>query len=39
MFVQVAIEVLGRQDGSPEELAAVLAPIWESALFGHPDQD
>jgi AcrR family transcriptional regulator len=39
MYVPVALEVLGRQDGSPEELASILAPIWESVLFGHRGQD
>lgn len=39
MFVPVALEVLGRQDGSPEEFASIVAPIWESVLFGHRGQD
>jgi hypothetical protein len=34
MGERLALEVLGRRDGSPEEYAAVLAPIWESVLFG-----
>jgi hypothetical protein len=38
MGEQVALEVLGRRDGSPEEYASILAPIWESVLFGHEGQ-
>lgn len=39
MVVPVALEVLGRQDGSPEEFASIVAPIWESVLFGHRSED
>jgi AcrR family transcriptional regulator len=38
MGEQVALEVLGRRDGSPEEYASILSPIWESVLFGHGGQ-
>jgi AcrR family transcriptional regulator len=38
MGEQVALEVLGRRDGSPEEYASILAPIWEAVLFGHVGQ-
>lgn len=38
MVIQVALEVLGRRDGSPEEYASIVAPIWESVLFGHVGQ-
>jgi AcrR family transcriptional regulator len=38
MGEQVALEVLGRRDGSPEEYASILAPIWEAVLFGHAGQ-
>jgi putative effector of murein hydrolase LrgA (UPF0299 family) len=38
MFVPVALEVLGLQNGSPEEFASIVAPIWESILFGHDGQ-
>lgn len=34
MGIQLALEVLGRQDGRPEEYAAILTPIWEAVLFG-----
>lgn len=37
MGEQVALEVLGRQDGQPEQYAAILTPIWEAVLFGHID--
>ena len=39
MGEQVALEVLGRRGGSPEEYAAILSPIWEAVLFGHADHD
>jgi AcrR family transcriptional regulator len=39
MGERLALEVLGRRDGSPEEYALILAPIWESVLFGHAGQD
>jgi AcrR family transcriptional regulator len=35
MGEQVALEVLGRRGGSPEEYASILSPIWEAVLFGH----
>lgn len=34
MSVNLALEILGRQDGTPEQYAEVLAPIWETVLFG-----
>ena len=34
MGEQVALEILGRQDGTPEQYAQVIAPIWEAVLFG-----
>ena len=34
MAEQVALEVLGRHDGTPEQYAQIIAPIWESVLFG-----
>ena len=34
MAEQVALEILGRQDGSPEQYAQIIGPIWESVLFG-----
>jgi len=34
MSEQLALEVLGRQDGEPEQYAAILTPIWETVLFG-----
>lgn len=37
MGEQVALEVLGRLDGQPEQYAAILTPIWEAVLFGHSD--
>jgi AcrR family transcriptional regulator len=39
MGEQVALEVLGRRGGSPEEYATILAPIWEAVLFGHAGHD
>lgn len=38
MGERAALEILGRRDGSPEEYASILSPIWESVLFGHADQ-
>lgn len=39
MSEQLALEVLGRQDGSPEAYAAILTPIWGAVLFGIDDTD
>lgn len=39
MGEQVALEVLGRRGGSPEEYATILSPIWEAVLFGHAGHD
>ena len=39
MSEQVALEILGRRGGSPEEYAAILSPIWEAVLFGHTEHD
>ena len=39
MGEQVALEVLGRRDGTPEEYATIVSPIWESVLFGHAGPD
>lgn len=39
MGEQVALEVLGRRGGSPEEYASILSPIWEAVLFGHAGHD
>lgn len=37
MGERIALEVLGRRDGRPEEYAAIISPIWEAVLFGHVD--
>ena len=34
MAEQVALEILGRQDGTPEQYAQIIAPVWESVIFG-----
>lgn len=34
MGEQVALEVLGRQDGTAEQYARIIAPIWEAVVFG-----
>ncbi len=34
MGERVALEILGRQDGTPEQYARVIAPMWEATLFG-----
>lgn len=34
MGEQLSLELLGRQDASPERYAEVVAPIWEAVLFG-----
>jgi len=39
MGEQVALEVLGRRDGTPEEFATIVSPIWEAVLFGHAGHD
>lgn len=39
MGERVALEVLGRRDGTPEEYATILSPIWEAVLFGHAGHD
>lgn len=33
MSVQLALEVLGRQNAEPEDYAAILTPIWDAVLF------
>lgn len=39
MSEQLALEVLGLQDGTPEAYAAILTPIWGAVLFGIDDTD
>jgi AcrR family transcriptional regulator len=34
MGEHLVLEILGRQDGSPEQYARIVAPIWEAVLFG-----
>jgi AcrR family transcriptional regulator len=34
MGEHVVLEILGRQDGSPEQYARIVAPVWEAVLFG-----
>jgi len=34
MGEQVMLEVLGRQDGTPEQYAQIITPIWEAVLYG-----
>ena len=38
MGEQLSLELFGRGDATPEQYAAILAPIWEAVLFG-PDDD
>ena len=37
MGIELGLQVLGRDDGSPEDQARLVAPIWEAVLFGPPD--
>lgn len=37
MSEQLALEILGRRDGQPDQYAAILTPIWDAVLFGIED--
>ena len=36
MGIELALQILGREDGTPEAQARLVAPIWEAVLFGPP---
>ena len=36
MGIELGLQMLGREDGAPEDSARVVAPIWEAVLFGPP---
>ena len=36
MGIELGLQILGREDGAPEDQARIIAPIWEAVLFGPP---
>ena len=39
MGEQLSLELFGCGDATPEQYAAILAPIWEAVLFGINDDN